>query len=111
MRNGRSSAPAAPVAPSAPAPKAEPFGDVGLNEVNEKDWLAGVRRNIAQREGIAAADLRFSPGFLRATFARSSPIAVPAKSGRRVSPRRHWSAGGAFDTIRTRIRENIEDGC
>jgi hypothetical protein len=82
-----SSAPVARVPSS--APKAEPFGDVGLNEVNEKDWLAGVRRNIAQREGIAAADLRFSPGFLRATFVRSSLIAVPAKSGRRVSPRRH----------------------
>jgi hypothetical protein len=78
---------AASVAPS--APRADPFGDVGMKEVNEKDWLAGVRRGIAQREGIAPADVRFSPGFLRAAFVRSSSVPAPARPGRRVPPRRH----------------------
>src|SRR5262245_58833721 len=51
-------APAAPgthgPAPDEPAAsKPDPFGDVGFNEINEKQWLARIRENIAQREKIA----------------------------------------------------------
>jgi hypothetical protein len=81
--------PVAATTPAAPpAPKADPFGDVGFREVNERDWLAHVRENIAQREKIPPAEVRLSPGLLRAVFVRSPPP-VAARPGRRPPPRRH----------------------
>ena len=93
-----SEAPTAPAPSEAPAPeasdapRADPFGDVGFKEINEKSWQAGVRDKIAQREQVAPTDVRFSPGLLRAAFVRSSPppvAAAPARRGKRVPPRRH----------------------
>jgi hypothetical protein len=82
--------PLSPTPPAAPSnANADPFGDVGFKEVNEKEWLAGIRDKIAQREKIAPTDLRLSPGLLRAAFVRSSPVAAPARPGKRVPPRRH----------------------
>lgn len=83
----RSTAPATPAASS--APKSDPFGDVGFKEVNQKDWVAGIRDNIARQEKVAPTDLCVSPGLLRAAFVRSSPVAAPTRPGRRIPPRRH----------------------
>jgi hypothetical protein len=88
---------AVPVASEAPepeasdAPRADPFGDVGFKEINEKAWLAGIRDKIAHREQVAPTEVCFSPGLLRAAFVRSSSpvVAAPARRGRRVPPRRH----------------------
>ncbi len=92
-------APAKPVAdaptdaspPSdADAPKrtsADPFGDVGFKEVNQKDWVAGLRETISRQEKVPPVDLRVSPGLLRAAYVRS-PVVV-TKPGRRPVPRRH----------------------
>jgi hypothetical protein len=66
---------------------ADPFGDVGFKEVNQKDWLANLREKIAQQEKVPPAELRVSPGLLRAAYVRSPAIA-PVKPGRRVAPRR-----------------------
>jgi hypothetical protein len=93
------SAPAAPARPipdgsadGAKKPEAvappEPFGDVGFKEVNEKDWLASLREKIARQEKVPPADLRVSPGLLRAAYVRS-PSVVPTKSRRRPASRRH----------------------
>src|SRR5882672_8625686 len=63
-----------------PAPArtaADPFGDVGFHEVNEKDWLAGIREKIAKQEKVPPTDLRLSPGLLRAAYVRSPPVAEP----------------------------------
>jgi hypothetical protein len=79
-----------PSAPEArrPEPAADPFGDVGFKEVNEKDWLANLRAKIAAQEKVEPTDLRVSPGMLRAAFVRSPPV-PPVKPGRRAPPRRH----------------------
>src|SRR5450432_4105643 len=77
--------------PDAGEPKrtsTDPFGDVGFKEVNQKDWLAGLRDKIAQQEKVPPTELRVSPGLLRAAYVRSPPI-VPVKPGRRAQPRRH----------------------
>jgi hypothetical protein len=74
-----------------PEPKrtaADPFGDVGFHEVNEKDWLAGIREKIAKQEKVEPTDLRLSPGLLRAAYVRSPQVAPP-KPGRKPAPRRH----------------------
>jgi hypothetical protein len=74
-----------------PEPKrtaADPFGDVGFHEVNEKDWLAGIRDKIAKQEKVEPTDLRLSPGLLRAAYVRSPPV-TPPKPGRKPAPRRH----------------------
>jgi len=84
----RAAAAAAPEDPKKAAAPAEPFGDVGFKEVNEKDWLAALRGKIAQQEKVPPAELRVSPGLLRAAYVRSPP-AAPTKSGRRPAPRRH----------------------
>jgi hypothetical protein len=82
-----SAAGAAP--PDAQRPTAaDPFGDVGFKEVNEKDWLAGIREKIAAQEKVEPTDLRLSPGLLRAAYVRSPPV-VPVKPGRKAPPRRH----------------------
>ncbi|HVU51071.1 MAG TPA: hypothetical protein VHL80_10320, partial [Polyangia bacterium] len=104
---GRAAPPAPPAAPkpdeqpaasapdaSAPAEEpprrtaADPFGDVGFKEVNQKDWLAALRAKIAQQEKVPPTDLRVSPGLLRAAYVRSPPVA-PGKPRRRPPPRRH----------------------
>jgi hypothetical protein len=85
------SAPVASAEPREPEPKrtaADPFGDVGFKEVNEKDWLAGIREKIARQEKVPPADLRLSPGMLRAAYVRSPPVATP-RPGRKPPPRRH----------------------
>ena len=72
------------------APKrtsADPFGDVGFKEVNQKDWVAGLRETISRQEKVPPVDLRVSPGLLRAAYVRS-PVVV-TKPGRRPVPRRH----------------------
>jgi hypothetical protein len=68
-------------------PAADPFGDVGFKEVNQKDWMAGLREKIAQQEKVPPTDLRVSPGLLRAAYVRSPPVVV-TKPGRRAPPRR-----------------------
>jgi hypothetical protein len=75
---------------AAEAPKrtsADPFGDVGFKEVNQKDWVAGLRETISRQETVPPVDLRVSPGLLRAAYVRS-PVVV-TKPGRRPVPRRH----------------------
>jgi hypothetical protein len=67
---------------------ADPFGDVGFKEVNQKDWLAALREKVAQQERVPPTDLRVSPGLLRAAYVRSPPV-VEIKPGRRPPPRRH----------------------
>jgi hypothetical protein len=67
---------------------ADPFGDVGFKEVNQKDWMTGLREKISQQEKVPPTDLRVSPGLLRAAYVRSPPVA-PVKQGRRAPPRRH----------------------
>ncbi len=67
---------------------ADPFGDVGFKEVNQKDWMAGLREKISQQEKVPPTELRVSPGLLRAAYVRSPPLAV-TKPGRRAPPRRH----------------------
>jgi hypothetical protein len=77
--------------PPADEPKrtaADPFGDVGFKEVNQKDWLVALREKIAQQEKVPPAELRISPGLLRAAYVRSPPP-VAVKPGRRAPPRRH----------------------
>jgi hypothetical protein len=79
-----------PPASAAETPKrtsADPFGDVGFKEVNQKDWVAGLRETISRQEKVPPVDLRVSPGLLRAAYVRS-PVAV-TKQGRRPVPRRH----------------------
>jgi hypothetical protein len=74
------------------APSKDPFGDVGFKEVNQKDWLAGLREKLAKQEKVPPTDLRVSPGLLRAAFVRSPPIVpvkLPVKPGRHAPPRRH----------------------
>jgi hypothetical protein len=83
--------PRAKAEPPADAPKrtaADPFGDVGFKEVDQKDWLASLTEKIAQQEEVPPTDLRVSPGLLRAAYVRSSPV-VPVKPGRHAPPRRH----------------------
>jgi hypothetical protein len=85
--------PVAPADEKAPPPEpkrtaADPFGDVGFHEVNEKDWLAGIKEKIARQEKVEPTDLRLSPGLLRAAYVRSPPVAPP-KPGRKPAPRRH----------------------
>jgi hypothetical protein len=83
--------PQAKAEPPPDAPKrtaADPFGDVGFKEVDQKDWLASLREKIAQQEKVPPTDLRVSPGLLRAAYVRSPPV-VPVKQGRRAPPRRH----------------------
>jgi hypothetical protein len=70
------------------APSRDPFGDVGFKEVNQKDWLSGLRDKLAKQEKVPPTDLRVSPGLLRAAFVRSPPV-VPVKPGRHAPPRRH----------------------
>jgi hypothetical protein len=73
------------------APKrtaADPFGDVGFKEVDQKAWLAGLREKIAQQERVPPAELRVSPGLLRVAYVRS-PTLAPAKPRRRAPRRRH----------------------
>ncbi|HEX4405937.1 MAG TPA: hypothetical protein VH560_13965, partial [Polyangia bacterium] len=80
----------APTASADDAPRrtsADPFGDVGFKEVNQKDWVAGLRETISRQEKVPPVDLRVSPGLLRAAYVRS-PVAV-TKPGRRPVPRRH----------------------
>jgi hypothetical protein len=67
---------------------ADPFGDVGFKEVNQKDWLAGLREKVAQQEKVPPTDMPVSPGLLRAAYVRSPPV-QPEKPGRRAVPRRH----------------------
>jgi hypothetical protein len=77
-------------APTDEGPKrtaADPFGDVGFKEVNPKDWLANLREKIAQQEKVPPAELRVSPGLLRAAYVRPPPL-PSVKPGRRVPPRR-----------------------
>jgi len=72
------------------APKrtnADPFGDVGFKEINQKDWVASLRETISRQEKIPTVELRVSPGLLRAAYVRS-PVVV-TKPGRRPVPRRH----------------------
>jgi hypothetical protein len=104
---GRATAPPAAPPPAAPAPDAaiaraaappdaleprrsagDPFGDVGFKEVNQKDWLAGLREKVAHQERVPPTELRVSPGLLRAAYVRSPPV-EPPKPGRRAIPRRH----------------------
>jgi hypothetical protein len=75
-------------APASRRTSADPFGDVGFKEVNQKDWLAGLREKLARQEKVPPTDLRVSPGLLRAAFVRS-PLVAPIKPGRRAPPRRH----------------------
>ena len=70
------------------APSTDPFADVGFKEVNQKDWLAGLREKIAQQEKVPPTELHVSPGLLRAAYVRSPPV-VPVKPGRRAPARRH----------------------
>jgi hypothetical protein len=87
---------ASPAAEEAPAkateePKrtaADPFGDVGFKEVNQKNWLAGLREKLAQQERVPPTDLRVSPGLLRVAYVRLPPV-VAARPGRRAPARRH----------------------
>jgi hypothetical protein len=84
-------APAADARPPTEEPKrtsADPFGDVGFKEVNQKDWISSLREKIAQQEKVPPTDLRVSPGLLRAAYVRSPPVA-PVKPGRRAPLRRH----------------------
>jgi hypothetical protein len=76
--------------PAAESPAAaDPFGDVGFKEVNQKDWIASLREKLAQQEKVPPTDLRVSPGLLRAAYVRS-PAGAPVKAGRRPPPpRRH----------------------
>jgi hypothetical protein len=67
---------------------ADPFGDVGFKEVDQKAWLAGLREKIAQQEKVPPAELRVSPGLLRVAYVRS-PAQANVKPGRRAPPRRH----------------------
>jgi hypothetical protein len=88
--------PAASPAPDATAPDeeapkrtaADPFGDVGFKEVNQKDWLAALRDKIATQEKVPPTELHVSPGLLRAAYVRSPPVAA-VKPGRRPPLRRH----------------------
>src|SRR5262245_28047729 len=75
-------------APELKRTSSDPFGDVGFHEVNEKDWLAGIRDKIAKQEKVPPTDLRMSPGLLRAVYVRSPP-AAPPRPGRPPPPRRH----------------------
>jgi hypothetical protein len=78
----------APAEEPAKRTAADPFGDVGFKEVNQKDWLAALREKIAQQEKVPPTELRVSPGLLRAAYVRSPPV-VPVKPGRRAPLRRH----------------------
>jgi hypothetical protein len=82
---------AAPTRSAEDEPKrtaADPFGDVGFKEVNQKDWVAALREKLAHQEKVPPTDLRVSPGLLRAAYVRSPPV-VPPKPGRRPALRRH----------------------
>jgi hypothetical protein len=69
---------------------ADPFGDVGFKEVDQKAWLAGLREKIAQQEKVPPAEVRVSPGLLRVAYVRSPTSApVNVKPGRRAPLRRH----------------------
>jgi hypothetical protein len=87
----KAAAPAGEPPPGAETPKrtsADPFGDVGFKEVNQKDWVAGLRETISRQEKVPPVELRVSPGLLRAAYVRS-PVVVATKPGRRPVPRRH----------------------
>ena len=62
------------------------FGDVGLQEVSEKDWEAETRKKIAQQQKIDPAVIVLSPGRLRAAFVRS-PAVAPSQPSAKRSPR------------------------
>lgn len=69
---------------------ADPFGDVGFKEVDQKAWLAGLREKIAQQEKVPPTELRVSPGLLRVAYVRSPTSAqANVKPGRRAPLRRH----------------------
>jgi hypothetical protein len=76
-------------ATTAAAPPADPFGDVGFKEVTEKDWMAGIREKVSQQQKVDPAEVRLSPGRLRAAFVRSPPALVPTRPGQRARPRLH----------------------
>jgi hypothetical protein len=65
-----------------------------MQEVNEKDWLKGVRQTIAMQWQVPPAAVIFSPGKLRAVFVQGPPEPAPPppapakKPARRPPPRR-----------------------
>jgi hypothetical protein len=67
---------------------ADPFGDVGFKEVNQKDWLANLKETLAKQEKVPPTEVRVSPGLLRAAYVRSPP-AAPLKRGRRAPSCHH----------------------
>jgi len=73
---------------AADAAPSDAFGDVGMKELTEKNWQAGLRKKIATQENIEPALVLLSPGRLRAAFVRSPPPVAP-KPGHHAQPRRH----------------------
>jgi hypothetical protein len=81
--------PQPPRATAVVAPTADPFADVGFKEVTEKEWLAGFRQKVSQQQKIDPAEVRLSPGGLRAAFVRSPAARGPTKPGQWARPRVH----------------------
>jgi hypothetical protein len=87
-------APESGIREATPAPATETWGGVGMQEVNEKDWLTGVRQTIATQWKVPPTAVVLSPGKLRAVFVHgppepAAPTAAPAKkTARRPPPRR-----------------------
>jgi hypothetical protein len=74
-------------AAEAPPPRREEtWGGMGLQEVNEKDWLTGVRNKVAERLKVEPAQLIFSPGKLRVAVVRGPPEPVAPKTPSKKRP-------------------------
>lgn len=66
----------------------ESWGGMGFHEVNETEWLAGVRAKLAEHLKIQPGDLIFSPSKMRAVFVRGPAETKTKRPGRRPPPRR-----------------------
>ncbi|HXI60772.1 MAG TPA: hypothetical protein VNO55_32150 [Polyangia bacterium] len=74
-------------AAEAPPPRREEtWGGMGLQEVNEKDWLTGVRNKVAERLKVEPGQLIFSPGKLRVAVVRGPPEPVAARAPAKKHP-------------------------
>jgi hypothetical protein len=69
-----------------PPRREETWGGMGLQEVNEKDWLTGVRNKVAERLKVEPAQLIFSPGKLRVAVVRGPPEPVAPKTPSKKRP-------------------------
>jgi hypothetical protein len=98
-------APPAPARAAAGIPEARTveYADMGLRQVDERQWLAETREKLSKKLKVEPAALLFSPDRQRVAALRGPPAAPAARPPRKPRPRRFQIVVAGVDGKRPRV--------